>query len=56
MDRLYVFGANSYRELRASAWASSWLRATTDPRASGAVNAMRAFQDAFAYLGAPIAA
>jgi hypothetical protein len=29
--------------------------ADDDPRASGRVNAMRAFQDAFAYVGAPIA-
>ena len=55
MDRLYVFGANSYRELKGKRVGVILASGDTDPRASGAVNAMRAFQDAFAYLGAPIA-
>ncbi len=55
MDRLYVFGAKSYRELKGKRMGVILASGDTDPRASGAVNAMRAFQDAFAYLGAPMA-
>ncbi len=55
MDRLYVFGAKSYRELKGKRVGIILASGDTDPRTSGAVNAMRSFQDAFAYLGAPIA-
>ncbi|HPW16992.1 MAG TPA: flavodoxin family protein [Candidatus Aminicenantes bacterium] len=55
MDRLYVFGARDYRELKGKRVGVILASGDADPRASGAVNAMRSFQDAFAYLGAPIA-
>lgn len=55
MDRLYVFGAKKYREIEGKRVGIILASGDTDPRASGAVNAMRSFQDAFAYLGAPIA-
>ena len=54
MDRLYVFGAKGYRELKGKRIGIILTSGDADPRSSGAVNAMRAFQDAFAYLGAPI--
>lgn len=54
MDRLYVFGAKSYRELKGKRVGVILASGDADPRGSGAVNAMRSFQDAFAYLGAPI--
>jgi multimeric flavodoxin WrbA len=55
MDRLYVFGDKSYREMKGKRIGLILASGDTDPQASGAVNAMHAFQDAFAYLGAPIA-
>ncbi len=55
MDRLYVFGAKSYRELKGKRVGIILASGDADPRTSGAANAMRSFQDAFAYLGAPIA-
>jgi multimeric flavodoxin WrbA len=54
MDRLYVFGAKGYRELKGKRIGIILTSGDADPRSSGAVNAMRAFEDAFAYLGAPI--
>ena len=55
MDRLYVFGANGYRELKGKRIGIILTSGDADLRASGAVNAMSAFKDAFAYLGAPVA-
>ena len=55
MDRLYVFGDKSYCEMRGKRIGLVLAAGDTDPQTSGAVNAMRAFQEAFAYLGAPIA-
>lgn len=55
MDRLYVFGAQGYRGLKGKRIGIILASGDADPRASGAVNAMRAFQDAFAYLEAPLA-
>ncbi len=55
MDRLYVFGDKSYRELKGKRIGIILASGDADPRGSGAINAMRSFQDAFAYLGAPIA-
>jgi multimeric flavodoxin WrbA len=55
MDRLYVFGAKGYRELRGKRIGIVLTSGDADPRSSGAVNAIGAFKDAFAYLGAPIA-
>ena len=54
MDRLYVFGAKGYRELKGKKIGVILTSGDADPRSSGAVNAMSAFKDAFAYLGAPI--
>lgn len=54
MDRLYVFGAKGYRELKGKRIGIILTSGDADPRSSGAVNAMGAFKDAFAYLGAPI--
>jgi len=55
MDRLYVFGAQGYRPLKGKRVGIILASGDTDPRGSGAVNAMRSFQDACAYLKAPIA-
>jgi len=55
MDRLYVFGAKGYRELKGKRIGIILTSGDADLRSSGAVNAMSAFKDAFAYLGAPIA-
>jgi multimeric flavodoxin WrbA len=54
MDRLYVFGAKGYRELKGKRIGIILASGDADPRSSGAVNAMSAFKDAFDYLGAPI--
>ncbi len=54
MDRLYAFGAKGYRELKGKRIGIILASGDADPRSSGAVNAMSAFKDAFAYLGAPI--
>ena len=54
MDRLYVLGAKGYRELKGKRIGIILTSGDADPRSSGAVNAMRAFEDAFAYLGAPV--
>jgi multimeric flavodoxin WrbA len=55
MDRLYVFGAGSYRALKGKRIGIILTSGDADLMGSGAANAVRAFQDAFAYLGAPIA-
>ena len=54
MDRLYVFGAKGCRELKGKRIGIILTSGDADFRSSGAVNAMSAFKDAFAYLGAPI--
>lgn len=54
MDRLYAFGAESYRPLKGKRVGIILTYGDADPFVSGAVNAIRAFQDAFAYVGAPI--
>lgn len=54
MDRLYVFGAKSYREIKGKRIGIILTSGDADVRSSGAVNAMSAFKDAFAYLGAPV--
>ena len=54
MDRLYAFGAESYRPLKGKRIGIILTYGDADPFASGAVNALRSFQDAFAYVGAPI--
>lgn len=55
MDRLYALGAENYAALKGKRIGIILTYADADPFASGAVNALRAFQDAFAYVGAPIA-
>ena len=54
MDRLYAFGAESYRPLKGKRVGIILTYGDADPFGSGAVNALRSFQDAFAYVGAPI--
>jgi multimeric flavodoxin WrbA len=55
MDRLYALGADNFAALKGKRVGIILTYADADPFASGAVNALRAFQDAFAYVGAPIA-
>jgi multimeric flavodoxin WrbA len=55
MDRLYVFGAESYRALKGKRVGIILASGDADMKGSGAINAVRAFEDSFAYLGAPIA-
>jgi multimeric flavodoxin WrbA len=54
MDRLYAFGAEKYRPLKGKHVGIILTYADADPFISGAVNALRSFQDAFAYVGASI--
>jgi multimeric flavodoxin WrbA len=54
MDRLYAFGAEGYKPLKGKRIGIILTYGDTDPFSSGAVNALRSFQDAFAYVGAPI--
>lgn len=54
MDRLYVFGAGKYRDLKGKRVGIILASVTAGLRESGALNAMRSFQDAFAFLDAPI--
>ncbi|MCX6567962.1 MAG: flavodoxin family protein [Candidatus Aminicenantes bacterium] len=54
MDRLYAFGAESYQPLKGKRVGIILTYGDADPFVSGAVNALRSFQDAFAYVGAPI--
>ncbi len=54
MDRLYAFGAGKYRELKGKRVGIILASGDAGVRESGAINAMRSFQDAFAYLDAPI--
>jgi len=54
MDRLYAFGAEKGYALEGKSIGIILTYADADPFSSGAVNALRAFQDAFAFIGAPI--
>ena len=54
MDRLYAFGAEGYKPLKGKRIGIILTYGDADPFLSGAVNAIRSFQDAFAYIGAPI--
>ena len=54
MDRFYAFGAEGYRPLKGKRIGIILTYADADPFVSGAVNALRTFQDAFAYVGASI--
>jgi multimeric flavodoxin WrbA len=55
LDRLYAFGAKNYRELKGKRAGVILTSGDVGLRSSGAVNAVNAFRDAFAYLGIPIA-
>jgi multimeric flavodoxin WrbA len=55
MDRLYAFlGPDGSCSLKGKKMGIMLTFGDTDPFTSGAVNALRTFQDAFAYIGAPI--
>ena len=54
MDRLYAFGAEKGYVLEGKGIGIILTYADADPFSSGAVNALRAFQDAFAFIGTPI--
>jgi len=53
MDRCYAFGGPSGYVLKGKKMAVALAYGDNDPFRSGAVNALRTFQDAFAYLEAP---
>ena len=53
MDRCYGFGGPSGYALKGKKMAVALTYGDNDPFRSGAVNALRTFQDAFAYLEAP---
>jgi multimeric flavodoxin WrbA len=54
MDRLYAFLGPEGNSLKGKRIGILLTYGDVDPFASGAVNALRTFQDAFAYVGAPI--
>ena len=54
MDRWYALEGPSGNSLRGKKIAIALTYGDTDPFASGAVNALRTFQDAFKYIGADI--
>lgn len=55
MDRWYAFGADeNYKVLAEKKFGIVLVYADADPFSSGAVNALRTFQDAFNYLGAQV--
>jgi multimeric flavodoxin WrbA len=54
MDRLYAFLGPGGNRLTGMAMGVLLAYGDTDPVNSGAINAIRTFQDAFAYIGAPL--
>ena len=54
MDRCYALGGPQGYALKGKRIAIILTYADPDPFVSGAVNALRTFQDSFAYIGAPI--
>jgi hypothetical protein len=54
MDRCYALGGPSGYALKGKKVAIALTYGDADPFRSGAVNALRTFQDAFAYVGAEI--
>jgi multimeric flavodoxin WrbA len=55
MDRWYAFGGDeNYKALAGKKFGVVLAYADADPFISGAVNALRTFQDAFKYLGAEV--
>ena len=55
MDRLYAFGSDEYRALKGKRVGIILTYGDADPFVSGAVNALRSFQDSFGYVGASVA-
>lgn len=51
MDRWYAFGAKKYQDLNGKRAAVAMSYGDADAFVSGCVNALRTFQDAFAYVG-----
>jgi multimeric flavodoxin WrbA len=54
MDRLYAFVGPKGHGLKGKKMGVILLYGDIDPFTSGAVNALRMFQDSFAYIGAPV--
>jgi multimeric flavodoxin WrbA len=54
MDRWYALGGDDGYELAGKKFGIVLAYADADPFVSGAVNALRTFQDAFAYIGAEL--
>jgi multimeric flavodoxin WrbA len=54
MDRLYAFLGPDGNSLKGKRIGILLTYGDADPFVSGAVNALRTFQDAFAYVGSPI--
>jgi multimeric flavodoxin WrbA len=54
MDRCYAFGNPEGNILKGKRIGLILTYGDTDPFSSGAVNALRTFQDTFGYIGAPI--
>jgi multimeric flavodoxin WrbA len=55
MDRWYALGGDDGYELAGKTFGIVLAYGDADPFASGAVNALRTFQDAFSYIGAELA-
>ncbi|MEW5722008.1 MAG: flavodoxin family protein [Thermodesulfobacteriota bacterium] len=55
MDRFFAYGARDYQGLAGKRAAVLMSYGDDDPFASGCVNALRSFQDAFNYVGIKIA-
>jgi multimeric flavodoxin WrbA len=54
MDRWYALGGDDGYDLAGKKFAIVLAYADADPFTSGAVNALRTFQDAFNYIGAEV--
>jgi len=54
MDRWYAYGSQEYRVFEGKRFGIVLTYGDVDPFASGAVNALRTFQDALSYVGARI--
>ena len=54
MDRCYAFGSANGNRMKGKKIGILLTYGDVDPFSSGAVNALRTFQDAFGYIGSPI--
>lgn len=54
VDRFYAFGAEGYKSMNGKKAGIILTYGDADPFSSGAVNALRSFQDIFAFLGVTI--